>query len=152
MNKTPLFSEANDVKMHIALLWHVALTDGKVLDSETTFIDNVVKIYASHLGIASDNDIMKAAKSAPENEIVLWKETLKQRPVQARNLIKDLITLAYVDNEFGEAEKYFIGGFASCLGVPNEDFRKMAEAIFQLMTATKTLEQLIFVADARVDD
>ncbi len=146
MNKTPLFSEINDVKMHIALLWQIASADGVILPQEEGFIKNVLDIYSAHSALDDAAQLFEEAKAISAPEIKDWKTALCGQPVAARNLIKDLIVLAYIDQDFCESEKNQIYEIASSLGISNENADEIANAVWNVMDATNKLNHLIFVS------
>jgi len=140
-----LFVTSEDAKMHLALLLHVAKADGVLADKERAFIQNTISIYSSLLGSATPDAIFNEIERIPFHSISDWKSSLKNHPVQSRNLIKDLITLGYVDMDFSAQEKSIVDDVAAASGISRDVVEKIADAVRMIMEATRDLTQLIFV-------
>ena len=101
-----IFSTPYDVRMHLATLYSVALSDHEVCHEEESYWNHYVSQYESKLGYKIDKDVIKQA-SKQKNAIEFWASSLQSRPCSARFLIKELVELIWRDGclSIGEYEK-----------------------------------------------
>lgn len=144
MQNILLFSDVEDIKMHIAVLQQMAKADGIIKDAEQNFISNVISIYSSHIGIEETTQITEKTDELSSEAIYCWENSLKFRPVQAKNLLKDLITLGYLDMDFSNPEKDLVRDIALQAGITQDTVEKIAFSVRQIMEATVALNNLIF--------
>lgn len=100
-------------------------SDGRIVDRERECIHEIVNIY--------DIKNKVAAINAPAGEDVLLSEianTIKDRH-KALALIRELLTMAHVDDELGDAEATFIERVAAKLNIEPEKVLQINELVLE---------------------
>ena len=144
---TLIFESENDIVMHIAVLVRIAMADGKLLDSEKKFMTNTAILYAKAFGTKSfeamvDECIAGLAKTAVDD----WLSIVATHPSEARNLIKDMVALGYVDGDFCSNERDVVYAYSDKLNVPRKVVDEIDLHVFNLIQESKALNQLIAVS------
>lgn len=141
---TLIFRNEKDIVMHIAALVRIAMADGKFLDSEKAFITNSASLYAGAYGTkAFDKMVDETIPDLPKSALDEWMASLSDRPVEARNLIKDMIALAHVDGEYCTAEQQEIRRTADKLKVKKLDVAGLEKSLLDLLETTQKLQAII---------
>ena len=144
LKATIMFRDARDVVMHIAVLLRIAMADGKFLDAEKTFITNAASLYASTCGTKTfDKMVDDCIANLPKSALDGWMMSLEKRPVEARNLVKDMIALGCVDGEYCEEERKEVHEIATKLNVPNVVVEAIETLLLNLIKATQDLQIII---------
>lgn len=141
---TLIFKNEKDIVMHIAALVRIAMADGKFLDSERAFITNSASLYAGAYGTkAFDKMVDETIPGLPKSALDEWMASLSDRPVEARNLIKDMIALAHVDGEYCTAEQQEIHLMADKLNVEKLVVAGLEKSLLDLLETTQKLQAII---------
>lgn len=117
-------SEAEKITFVRALIFLIK-ADGRVDDREREYIHEIVNVY----GVGNK----MAAINAPMGEGILLPEianTIKDRR-KALVLIRELLTMAHVDDELGDEEVAFIEKAAAGLNVESEKVLDINELVLE---------------------
>lgn len=150
VNPSQIFLEEKDIVMHIAVLMRIAMADGRFLDSEKMFLESVASSYTKAYGTRSfDNMVDDVITNLPVSAIDVWLKATSDRPSQARLLIKDMIALGYVDNDFCKAEREVVDKYAELLNVPKEIVDVFDKCISILVKATNELHEVLEISQVQ---
>ena len=138
-----LFDTERDILMHIASLVRVANADGEVLECEEKFIEQMAVAYTHSFGAISFDEIVSKSDKITSADVIDWQHTLLERPQEARNLVKDLIALAYADGDYCDSERHMIEKDAATLGVGIEDVRAIEKALIEFSQAAQNLNAIL---------
>ena len=144
LKATIMFADEKDIVMHIAVLLRIAMADGKFLDAEKTFITNAASLYASTCGTKTfDKMVDESIANTPKSVLDDWMLSLVKRPVEARNLVKDMVALGCVDGEYCESERKEVREIATILNVSNVVVEAIETLLLNLIKATHDIQTII---------
>lgn len=136
------FFPKEDVCFHLSALKKLAIVDGVFHDSEKRIIDQIAQMYISFYPDLDFETVQKMDLS--EDEYNQGLEKLKQNPFLSRLLLKDLITLGYVDGAYSELESEMVRDTAQKLNVSEDRVRLLEKAVDDLNRATLFMNNVLF--------
>lgn len=141
---TMIFKDEKDIVMHIATLVRIAMADGKFLDSEKAFIANTASLYAGAYGTKPfETMVDECIANLPKTALDEWLSNLAKHPVEAKNLVKDMIALGHVDGDYCEEERKSVCAMAACLNVKEDVVTAIEAALANLIAAARNLQLII---------
>lgn len=138
-----LFDSEKDILMHIASLIRLSFADGKKMECEQSFINQIASSYARLFGQKPFDLIVEESESAFVEDVLQWQERLKKYPLRARNLVKDMIALACADGDYCDKERKMIEEDAERLSVDIEVVRAIEKALVDYSVAKQGLNSVI---------
>lgn len=132
-----------DVLMHIASLLCVAKADGVIRDEEKSYIMKVAASYAGLCVGKSFDEIVEHSEPINLTDVEKWQQSLSEHPKEARNLIKDMVSLGFADKDFCNHEREAVAEVASRLNVPDTTVKNIETSLVFLTQATLRLQSII---------
>ena len=137
-----LFSTPYDVRMHLATLYSVALSDGRVCHAEESYWNHLVSQYETKLGYKIDKDAIKNV--ATDNKIISkWTASLNSRPCSARFLMKELVELVWRDGYFMTGEYGQLVKISNNCGVSISELDGLLMGVKAKMEAEMVISQIV---------
>ena len=139
---TPIFSSENDIKLHLCALIRIANADGNFCDREKALVNSTIGAYCTIFPSLSAEELLAVEFS--DNDFDAALERLKAAPLQARLLIKDLVTLGYIDDDYCDAERKMVAEFGTKLGIPMAIIHELEELTMDYLHTMKKLNNMIW--------
>lgn len=144
MKTVPLFDTDRDVLMHIAVLMRMAMADGRFLPSEQQYIEDTAEVYAQMYAGSSFGDLAERAGQVSKQDQEDWCKSLASRPVKAKNLVKDLVTLGNIDGDFCLEERNLVYEISASFGLDKSIVDDIVRAVLDVMASSLRLNALIY--------
>lgn len=144
MTTVPLFDNDCDVLMHIAVLMRLAMADGRFLPSERKYIEDLAEVYAQTHTSCSFERLTERIGQLSEHDQTDWCKSLASRPVKAKNLVKDLVTLGNIDGDFCLEERNLVYEISASFGLDKSTVDDIARAVLDVMASSLRLNALIY--------
>lgn len=144
-----IFENDSDLVMYMASLLALVHADGKFLECEQVCLSQLAAGYASQLGIRDFNaiyaEVEQKWKSQEEfrEELVAWQKTLRNRPVVARVLAKDMILLSRSDDDYCDAERQMVVEAANRFGVDTDVLKALEDAIEASISVADRMREIL---------
>ena len=139
--ETPLFRSEEDIKFHLCALRRLAFADGVFCDVEKTVLTNTIRAYCDQFPDLVFSNLIEIDFS--EEDFTNALERLKESPVQAKLLIKDLVTLGFVDNDYCAAERAMVANYGTKMGISLETINEIETLTEEMLTIIKRLNFVI---------
>lgn len=144
MGMMSLFRDEKDVLMYLSQLVRLADADGVLAPEERLFVETVATGYLKRDLTVSYDEVLKLISGFTDGETSEWFADLASRPIVARNLIKDLVSLGYADGRFCDAEFKLINEIAARIGIPESRVQMIGKAVAGALVAQENLNKSIF--------
>jgi len=144
-----IFKNDSDLVMYMASLLALAHADGKFLECEQVCLSQLAAGYASQLGIRDFNAIIAEvekkwmSKDEFRKELDGWQKALRNRPVVARVLAKDMILLGCSDGDYCEVERQMVAEAANRFGVDTDVLKALEDAIEASISAAVRMSEIL---------
>lgn len=137
-----LFSTPYDVRMHLATLYSVALSDGRVCHAEESYWNHLVSQYETKLGYKINKDAIRDVATDNKN-IASWTASLSSRPCSARFLVKELVELVWRDGHFMTGEYGQLVKISNNCGVSISELDGLLMGVKAKMEAEEVISQIV---------
>jgi len=140
---TLLFEDVDDIRMHIALLVRIASADGVFHPAERRFVETIADGYAKAFGGNPFAVMEQTLSEVDADALNAWMAGISEKPRMARNLIKDMISLGYVDGRYCDKENSAVADAAKRLGVEATIVERIEKAVMGAVAAMADLSRCV---------
>ena len=140
---TKLFETEKDIVMHIASLMRIAMADGKFLESERNYIEELAASYAKMYGTKTFDEMTGFLDGLPRQALDDWEASLCEHPITAKNLIKDMVVLGHIDGDFCKEERTLVDQFAERVNVTHKVVEEICVIIGRYFDLTNDLKRIL---------
>ena len=140
---TKLFETEKDIVMHIASLMRIAMADGKFLESERNYVEELAASYARMYGTKTFDEMSGLLDGLPRQALGDWEVALCEHPSTAKNLIKDMVVLGHIDGDFCMEERTLVDQFAERVHVGHEVVEKICDIVGRYFNLTNELKRIL---------
>lgn len=128
---------------YIATLVNQVNADGIVRADEIKYLKDITNFYSKIYGSFEYEDMMIKIQQLSNDDWNDWKTKMQTNPVVVRSLLRDMITLSYVDMDFNHLEKKAIDSFAREMNIPTATVDRLIKLVQENISSAIALNNIV---------